>query len=167
MLATLELRVDESVRIERSFASEVRRRQTAQVFETKTLPVDVDRVAPDGADVRALLQLAGGAVAYFELPARETSMAVRHRTVKEIWFFVSGRGQMWRRHGDREETVDVAPGVRVTIPLGTEFQFRSQGAEPLAAIAVTMPPWPGDGEAIRSVGPWEPTLPPGPGLAED
>jgi mannose-6-phosphate isomerase-like protein (cupin superfamily) len=44
--------------------------------------------------------------------------------------------------------------VCVTIPLGTHFQFRSLGNEPLAAVAVTMPPWPGDGEAYEVAGPW-------------
>ncbi len=136
------------------------------MFETKTLPLESDGVAPDGSVVRTLLQLAGGAVAHFELPPDEVSVAVHHRTVEEIWYFVSGRGQMWRREIGHEEIVDVAAGVSLTIPLGTEFQFRSEGSEPLAAIGVTMPPWPGDGEAIRSVGRWAPTVPPGPSLAE-
>ena len=33
------------------------------------------------------------------------------------------------------------------------------GPEPLAAIGVTMPPWPGDGEAIVVPGEWRPTVP--------
>jgi hypothetical protein len=54
----------------------------------------------------------------------------------------SGRGEMWRKQGGREEVVPVGPGVCVTIPLGTHFQFRSFGDEPLAAVGVTIPPWP-------------------------
>ena len=50
------------------------------------------------------------------------------------------------------------PGVSLTIPVGTRFQFRSFGPEPLAAVAVTMPPWPGEGEAMIVTGPWEPTV---------
>jgi mannose-6-phosphate isomerase-like protein (cupin superfamily) len=125
-------------------------------FATKRLPAHRDAVAPDTSDVRILLGLAGGGMAHFELAAGRTSKAVAHRTVEEIWFFVGGRGEMWRRQDAREEIVPVEPGVCLTIPLGTHFQFRSLGAEPLAAIGVTMPPWPGDGEAYEVVGKWEP-----------
>ena len=65
---------------------------------------------------------------------------------------------MWRRQGERNETVNVYPGVCLTIPLGTHFQFRSFGYEPLSAIGATMPPWPGEGEAIDVVGKWQPTV---------
>jgi len=65
-----------------------------QKFETKRLPVEPDAVAPDGSDVRILLGLRGGGMAHFELPPGQTSSAVTHKTVEEIWFFLSGRGQM-------------------------------------------------------------------------
>jgi mannose-6-phosphate isomerase-like protein (cupin superfamily) len=127
-------------------------------FESKRLPVEREVVAPDGSDVRALLSLQGGGMAHFELPAGETSTAVTHKTVEEIWFFLSGRGEMWRRQESYEEVTIVEAGVCLTIPLGTHFQFRSFGPGPLAAGAVTMPPWPGEGEALIVRGKWEPTL---------
>ena len=133
------------------------------MFETKTLPAEVTAIAPDGSDVRVLLSLAGGSVAHFGLGPGETAVAVRHRTVEEIWYFLSGRGEMWRRSETAEERVEVYAGVCLTIPAGTAFQFRSRSDEPLTAIGVTMPPWPGDGEAvIVEDGPWEPSVPPGP-----
>jgi len=55
--------------------------------------------------------------------------------------------------------VTVNSGICLTIPLGTQFQFRSLGAQAIAAIGVTMPPWPGEGEAIVVEGKWKPTLP--------
>ena len=61
---------------------------------------------------------------------------------------------MWRRQNGREEVVAVVPNVCLTIPLGTHFQFRTLGDEPLAAIAVTMPPWPGADEAYAVEGKW-------------
>jgi mannose-6-phosphate isomerase-like protein (cupin superfamily) len=134
-------------------------------FATRHLPANRDVVAPDGSDVRVLLELSGGALAHFTLPAGDTSVAVRHRTVEEIWFIISGRADMWRRLGDDEETVELRPSDCLTIPVGTRFQFRSVGRQPFVAVGVTMPPWPGDGEAIESEGPWEPTVPPGPGLS--
>jgi mannose-6-phosphate isomerase-like protein (cupin superfamily) len=77
--------------------------------------------------------------------------------VEEIWYFVGGRGEMWRQQGEHEEVVPVEAGVCLTIPLGTRIQFRSLGPEPLAAVGVTMPPWPGDGEAYAVDGKWAPT----------
>ena len=135
--------------------------------DTKVLPADVDAIAPDGSDVRLLLGLDGGGLAHFQLAAGATSVAVHHRTVEEIWYVVGGAGEMWRGDADGSTIVPLRPAVCLTIRRGTHFQFRAFGAEPLAVIAVTMPPWPGDGEAIRSAdGPWQATVAPGPGLAE-
>jgi mannose-6-phosphate isomerase-like protein (cupin superfamily) len=134
-------------------------------FETKQRPVARDAVAPDGCDVRILLQLAAGGMAHFQLAPGEVSTAVIHRTVEEIWYFVGGRGEMWRQRGDCEEIVPVHAGSCITLPLGTRFQFRAdpKQAEDLAAVAVTMPPWPGAGEAVIVEGPWRPTVPRGDG----
>ncbi len=109
-------------------------------FETKNLPSKLDAIAPDGSDVRILLSLDGGGMAHFELCPGKTSKAIKHRTVEEIWYFLSGRGQMWCKQNDISDIVDVYPGVCLTIPLETDFQFRSFGYFPLAAIGVTMPP---------------------------
>jgi mannose-6-phosphate isomerase-like protein (cupin superfamily) len=128
-------------------------------FQTKRLPAERDGVAPDGSDVRTLLELERVSMAHFQLPPGQTSTAVAHRTIEEIWFFVSGRGEMWRMQAGREEIVAVESGVCVTIPLGTHFQFRSLGYEALMAIGVTAPPWPGNGEAIPVQGKWKPTVP--------
>jgi len=127
-------------------------------FETKGLPAARDVVAPDGSDVRVLLGLRGGGMAHFTLAPGETSVPVAHRTVEEIWFVVSGRGEMWRKNAQREDIVALEPGVCVTIPLGTRFQLRSLDGEALTAVAVTMPPWPGDGEAYEVEGTWPPTV---------
>ena len=127
-------------------------------FATTRLPSDPTVIAPDGSDVRVLLDLTGGGMAHFELGPNQISKAITHRTVEEIWFFLSGRGQMWRQQNGQSQIVDVYPGVCLTIPLGTHFQFRSFGYEPLSAIGVTMPPWPGDSEAIIVTGEWQPTV---------
>ena len=128
-------------------------------FATKRLPVVRDAVAPDGSDVRVLLSLAGGSMAHFALAPGQTSKAVTHRTVEEIWFVLSGRGEMWRAQTGQPETiVPVESGVCLTIPLGTHFQFRSFGAEPLTAVGITMPPWPGEDEAVVVDGKWNATI---------
>ena len=104
-------------------------------------------------------------MAHFTLAAGATSTAVTHRTVEEIWFVLGGRGEMWRRQGAREEIVPLAPGTCLTIPLGTAFQFRAVGRDALTAVAVTMPPWPGEHEASTVAGPWTPTAPTSPGTS--
>jgi mannose-6-phosphate isomerase-like protein (cupin superfamily) len=127
-------------------------------FATMRLPGAPDTVAPDGSDVRILLQLARGSMAHFELAAGRVSGAVAHRTVEEIWYVLGGQGEMWRRQGEREETVPLQPGTCLSIPAGTHFQFRATAGGPLAVVGVTMPPWPGPEEAYDVPGAW----PPGP-----
>jgi mannose-6-phosphate isomerase-like protein (cupin superfamily) len=123
-------------------------------FETKPLPPVPDVTAPDGSDVRILLKLNGGSLAHFELAPGRTSIAVAHRTVEEIWYFLGGTGEMWRELDGRAEVTPVNPGVCITIPRGTRFQFRAIGDGPLSAVAITMPPWPGEGEAYKVDGIW-------------
>ena len=128
-------------------------------FATKRLPVATDVVAPDGSAVRILLQVERGGLAHFELGAGDTSTAVAHRTIEEIWYFLAGRGEMWRKLADQESVEPVEAGVCITIPVGTHFQFRSFGPGPLCAIGATMPPWPGHGEAYTVEGKWTATVP--------
>jgi mannose-6-phosphate isomerase-like protein (cupin superfamily) len=133
------------------------------MYQVMRLPSEPTAIAPDGSDVRVLLGVPDrGGLAHFELAPGEVSVAVRHLTVAEIWYFLSGEGQMWLRAPDDEAVVDVSNGVCLTIPVGTEFQFRCVGDVSLSAIGATMPPWPGSGEAVRVAGHWEPTVAPGP-----
>ena len=111
--------------------------------------------APDGSEVHVLLRLAGGSMARFSLPPGAVSAPVQHRSVEEIWYVLSGRGQMWRAREDQEEVVALQPHTCLTIPAGTRFQFRAEnGGEDLVAVAITMPPWPGPQEALPATGPW-------------
>jgi len=117
-------------------------------------PAARDVVAPDGSDVRILLRLPGGSMAHFELAPGRTSRAVAHHTVDEIWYVLHGQGEMWRSQDGRQQTVPLDPGTCLSIPAGTHFQFRSTGGGPLAVVAVTMPPWPGEDEAREVPGAW-------------
>ncbi len=128
-------------------------------FETTILPSQPDVIAPDGSEVRILLALTGGSFAHFTLNPHEISIAVAHRTVEEIWYFISGKGEIWRKLNDQEEIVKIETGVNITIPVGTKFQFRNTGDEPLTAVAITMPPWTGEDEAYAVEGIWQPNLP--------
>ena len=125
-----------------------------QEFETRRLPAQPDIVAPDGSDVRVLLRTERGSMAHFELAPGRASEAIRHRNVDEIWFVLSGRGEIWRKVEGREEIAALDPGICITIPAGTHFQFRAMAGESLKAVGVTMPPWPGPEEAIPVAGRW-------------
>ena len=71
--------------------------------------------------------------------------------------YLKAKGQVWRQEGNNEEVLDLRPGVSFDIPTGARFQFRNTGPEPLSVLIATMPPWPGDNEAILIDGPWPPS----------
>jgi len=128
------------------------------IFKTMDLPEAYER-APDGSLIQPLHEYEEGSVVHCTLPEARVSRAARHGTVSEIWYFIKEEGELWRRLGDREETVRVGPGVSITIPVDIGFQFRNTGSGPLRFICVTMSRWPGYGEAEFVEGPWEPSLP--------
>jgi mannose-6-phosphate isomerase-like protein (cupin superfamily) len=118
-------------------------------FQTQKLRVEYDYLAPDGSEIRLLQSMNHGGLAHCSLPPGEVSAAVRHKTVEEIWYFIEGNGEVWRKQGEKEEVVLVEPGVSLTIPVGTHFQFRNTGSKPLKFLICTMPPWPGEEEAVK------------------
>ena len=124
-------------------------------FQTRPISEEPDATAPDGADVRLLATSARGSMAHFELAPGKVSEAMMHKTVEELWFVTAGEGEMWRKAGDAEEVVELHPGLSLSIPVGTHFQYRNTSEEdPLEAVAVTMPPWPGEDEAVAVKGNW-------------
>jgi mannose-6-phosphate isomerase-like protein (cupin superfamily) len=73
---------------------------------------------------------------------------------------VSGAGELWRRDGPSatEAIVALEAGVAVSLPVGTDFQFRAAGERPLELVMTTMPPWPGPEEALSVAGVWPASL---------
>jgi mannose-6-phosphate isomerase-like protein (cupin superfamily) len=124
-------------------------------FETTQLGTGVDAIAPDGSEIRFLGQRAGGSFVHCTLPVGGVSLAVRHRQVEEIWYFLSGKGEVWRAQDDVEAVVPVGAGTALTIPAGAHFQFRNTGDAPLVLVLATMPPWPGAEEAVRVADYWQ------------
>ena len=125
-------------------------------FQTRPISDEPDATAPDGSDVRLLVTSPRGSMAHIELAPGEVSEAMMHNTVEELWFITAGEGEMWRKLGELEEVTQLHPGLSLSIPIGTHFQFRNTNEEdPLEAVAVTMPPWPGDNEAVAVKGKWD------------
>jgi mannose-6-phosphate isomerase-like protein (cupin superfamily) len=127
------------------------------VWETRQVGTAYDALAPDGSQIRLLVQVDRGSLVHCTLPPGEVTQAVRHRTVEEVWYCVAGMGQVWRQQADAEEVVDVAPGVALSIPVGVAFQFRTTGLRPFELVITTLPPWPGADEAQAVDGVWEPS----------
>ena len=127
-------------------------------FQTRSLSPDPDEIAPDNSDVRVLVRDETATMAHFTLPPHEIAIAVKHRTVSEYWYVISGSGRMWRKDAENVEVVGLEPGVSLSIPLGTAFQFRNDGSAPLEIVGFDTPPWPGDDEAFAVEGEWEATI---------
>lgn len=123
-------------------------------YETACIAQSIVEPAPDGSRVRPLLSLRSGAMAQFELDPGAVSRAVKHRSVEEIWLVLAGQGSMWRQQREVQSVVELEPGICVSIPAGTAFQFRCTGNDALRVVAVTMPPWPGNDEAVLVPGKW-------------
>ena len=130
----------------------------ADYFSTVTLPNTYDLLAPDGAEVRILAILAAGSMAHFRLQANQVSRAVRHQTVEEIWYVLEGRGEMWRSWQGQEDITALSPGTSLTIPAGILFQFRAGADTSISVVSVTIPPWPGEDEAVIVDGKWPPAI---------
>lgn len=124
------------------------------VCETLHLPAEVTVLAPDTSEIRVLLRNEYASMAHGTLPPGRVSLAIKHKTVHEIWYILGGEGELWRRTPYQEEVVHLRAGVSVTIPVGAEFQFRTLGEDPLRFIMCTTPPWPGHEEAVVVDGHW-------------
>jgi mannose-6-phosphate isomerase-like protein (cupin superfamily) len=124
----------------------------APIEHVKDLPAELGYLAPDGSEIRLLLSFPRGGLAHCTLPPGKTSSAVRHKTVDELWYFLEGRGEVWIE--SQPDVIDVRPGRCVAIEVGSAFQFRTTGQEPLRFLIATVPEWPGPEEAEPAQGRW-------------
>src|SRR5262245_23523906 len=129
----------------------------SETLVTKQLLEKYDYLAPDGSEIRLLSVGERGSLAHCTLPAGQVSSPVKHRTVEEIWYCLSGEGEVWRSSGDCNDVVPFHAGTSLTIATGTSFQFRNPGTNPLTFVITTMPPWPGSSEAVPVEGYWHPS----------
>lgn len=127
-------------------------------YRTLPTPATVDIVAPDGSEIRYLALTDRASMVHCTLSPGRVSLAIRHRSVDELWYILEGAGELWRKLGAQESVTGLAPGLSLSIPVGTHFQFRTVGDGPLRFIITTIPPWPGAHEAERVADHW-PTSP--------
>lgn len=116
-----------------------------------------DTLAPDGAEIRVLLDRLQGvdrlSLAEALVKPGERTACVSHKTIEEFWYILKGTGVFHRLtpDGSQEETAAVAPGDALLIPTGYRFYVENTGEGDLIFLCVGTPPWPGPDEAIR----WE------------
>jgi len=116
------------------------------VYDLKSQP---DYAAPDQSNIWLLGSEPAGGVVICTLAPGRASVPVRHRTVEELWYVIDGRGEIARRHGDRDPFIDeLESGVCIDVGTGITFQFRALGDHDLTLLLLTMPAWPGSDEAI-------------------
>lgn len=115
-------------------------------FDIEKLQKNYDYIAPDGSEIRLLSKVNTGGFCHCTLPSGKVSIAVKHKTVEEIWYFLSGKGEMWLKEVNQGKPFKVESGYSVNIPLGNSFQFRNTGKEPLCILITTIPNWPGEEE---------------------
>lgn len=130
-------------------------------MKTRPFPAAPEARSPAGAEIRYLMGGTTGDMIHSTVPAGQVNRATVHATVSEFWHVLAGEGAIWRRDDSSEQTTPLTPGVTIDIPVGTAFQYRCTGTDPLEFICVTMPPWVGDQEATIIEGPWEPNAPKG------
>lgn len=121
-----------------------------------SLKDDYDYLAPDGSEIRLLVSGERGGLAHCVLPAGKVSAPVRHRTVEEFWYVLSGAGEIWRTRDHSPRIDRIREGDSVRIPVGSTFQFRAAENGDLKLLLATTPPWPGPQEAVPATGEWEP-----------
>ena len=114
----------------------------------------MDGYAPDGAEIRVLVDRPQGAtrvsLAEALVPVGQRTAKVYHQTVyEEIWYFVQGVGTVHLHDPAQadEEVFAVEPGDAVLLKPGHGFWVENTGPTALIFLCCGSPPWPGPEEA--------------------
>ena len=111
---------------------------------------------PQTPPIDPIGSLQQGGLANWRLEAGTCSMAVRHQAVSQLWYVISGHGELWRANGDGDQSVTLLwPGVGFDIPAGTDFQVRASGQEALRVVLLSMPRHTQAAGPEHTTGPWE------------
>jgi mannose-6-phosphate isomerase-like protein (cupin superfamily) len=132
-------------------------KECAKELEITELSPQPTYLAPDGSEIRVLTGGRTAGLAHCTLPPGSVTTPVRHRQVEELWFFLNGHGEVWRRYNQDECVTRVSRGTSLAIPPGAHFQFRNTSTAPLEFVIATIPPWPGPEEAVPVEGLWKAT----------
>src|SRR5690242_796237 len=65
----------------------------AVTWQTRRVGPEYDALAPDGSEIRLLVEVNGGSMVHCSLAPGAVTRAIRHRSVEEVWLCLAGRGQ--------------------------------------------------------------------------
>ena len=124
-------------------------------FETTDLASMASFLSDDGSEIRSLPTVNGVETVHCRLPQGGVIHASRHKTVAQLWYVLSGNGDLWLEGSDgKESIISLKNGVSVTVPLGYKFQFRNTGTQNLDILIVNTTKWSGPGELIPVKNRW-------------
>jgi mannose-6-phosphate isomerase-like protein (cupin superfamily) len=124
---------------------------------------DPDHIAPDGVEIRNLVDETQGAqklsVAEGLMKQGQRSNKVYHTSYEEIWYFLQGSGtfHLHRPDSAEEEAMAVHPGDSVLVPPRYGFWAENTSEHDLVFLLCGSPPW-GTGQTVL---PWPPGSQPG------
>lgn len=124
-------------------------------FTTANLATTTSFLSDDGSEIRPMPSIQGVESVHCRLPKGGAIQASEHRTVSQIWYVISGKGELWlKSHAKKETVLPLQPGVAVTVPLGYGFQFHNTGEQDLDIFIVNTTKWSGAGELIPIKNHW-------------
>ena len=125
-------------------------------MQTKKVALAYDAIAPDNSEIRELVDVSEASMVHCTLPVGAVSLTVSHVSVDEMWYVLSGQGKLWRSKPGTPQSmvINLEPGLAISIERSTHFQFKNTGKEALTLVIATIPPWPGEAEAIREKDFW-------------
>jgi mannose-6-phosphate isomerase-like protein (cupin superfamily) len=113
----------------------------SEPWETKAVADEYDYVSPGGvSEIRLLPSFEQGEVTHARANPSGPSLAATTSGLGEIFYVLSGEGELWRRSGELADVTHLHPGRCVSVPPGIEFQYRALDG-PLAFLVATAPRW--------------------------
>ena len=105
---------------------------------------DPDEIAPDGSLIYWLRRNEYASTCLCVLPPGHQSLPARHPRLQELWYVMSGQGQLYRSSANGGLPVALRAGVGVSIAAGEVFQFCAHRDSALTIHITTTPPWAGE-----------------------
>jgi mannose-6-phosphate isomerase-like protein (cupin superfamily) len=110
-------------------------------WATLTIGEAYDHVSPAGvAEIRLLPSFEQGELAHARARAGRPSRAARLSGIGEMFYVLTGKGELWRKTGGLEDVTPLVPGRSVSLLPEIEYQYRAVDG-PLDFLVFTAPRW--------------------------
>jgi mannose-6-phosphate isomerase-like protein (cupin superfamily) len=110
-------------------------------WETASVGGEYDYISPGGsAEIRLLPSFEQGEFAHARAMENVPSRAATIVGAGELFYVLTGEGELWRRTADLQDITPLVPRRCVSIPPGIDYQFRALGG-PMDILIATAPRW--------------------------